>query len=182
MDTIDLRVYEGRPATGMNRSSRAASWLAVADAVGHCLLVFAFVPTLTVLPRWLWFELTNPLNLHEPIVLAFVLVRGFKAMLDAFADGVVAGVVSGSIDGVLMWAVAASGAALTPRAKQYAVGAATGAVASGLMIVVVAVAQGAAGQARVWGASAIAFELAAGLVCGAIAAPTAVRLLRAAER
>jgi hypothetical protein len=160
----------------MTSSSRPVSWLAVADVVGHCLFVFVFVPALTAIPAWVRFEVTNPLNIRDPIVLSFLLVRGFRVVLDAFYAGLVAGVVSGGIAGVLMCVVAWSGVNVTTRPKLYAIGAITGGVAACLMIVAVVAIQGLAGHAGVWGT--IPFEIASGLVCGALSAPTAVRLLR----
>ena len=150
--------------------------MAVADAIGYCLLVFAFVPALTAIPGWVRFEVTNQLNIRDPIVLSFLLVRGFRAVLEAFRDGLLAGVLSGGIAGALIYVVVSSGVNVTTRPKLHAIGAITGGVAACLMIVTVVAIQGLAGHARVWGA--IPFEIASGLVCGALSAPTAVRFLR----
>ena len=72
-------------------------WRAIADAVGHCVLVFAFVPALFSVPGWIWFEATNPLNRQDPIVFAFVLVRGGIGVLEAFSTVVLPGVLAGAI-------------------------------------------------------------------------------------
>ena len=70
---------------------------AIADVVGHCVVVFAFVPTLAVLPGWLHAEATNALNWHDPIVLAFLPVRGMVALWSAFGAGLVPGIIGGLI-------------------------------------------------------------------------------------
>jgi hypothetical protein len=155
---------------------------AVADAIGHCLLVFTFLPALAAIPRWLVFESSNPLNVREPLILSFLLVRGVAAVLDAFYDGIVAGVLAGLIDGVLVCAWLRSRAGVCTPRQLYLVGAIGGVVAACLMVVVVAGAQALAGHERVWGAGAIVFEIVSGLVCGTIAIPTAARLLRGGER
>ena len=53
-----------------------SSWGARADAVGHSVLVFALLPALVPVPRWLAFEAQNALNRTDAVVLAFVPVRG----------------------------------------------------------------------------------------------------------
>ena len=156
----------------------AASPGAIADAIGHCLLVFTFVPVLTVVPGWLLFESGNALNLREPVVLSFLLVRGVHTALDAFFAGIVPGVLSGIIDGLLVCAWLRSGDPAPTRRRLYAGGAVCGAIAAGLMIGVVAAQQFFAGEARTWGVGAVAFEIGSGLVCGALAIPRAARLLR----
>jgi hypothetical protein len=157
---------------------RAASPGAIADAIGHCLLVFTFVPALTVVPGWLLFESGNALNVREPIVLSFVLLRGVHTVLDAFYAGIVPGVLSGIIDGLLVCVWLRTGHGVPTRARLYAGGAICGTIAAGLMIGVVAAQQLLAGAARTWGAGAVAFEIGSGLACGALAMPTAARLLR----
>src|SRR5690606_22166745 len=57
-------------------AAKPGSVLRWADAVGHCVLVFAFLPTLAALPSWLAFEARNPLNASDPLVLVFLPVRG----------------------------------------------------------------------------------------------------------
>jgi len=154
---------------------RKASAGAIADAIGHCLLVFTFVPALTVVPGWLLFESGNALNLREPVVFSFLLVRGVHTALDAFYTGIVPGVLTGLIDGLLVSAWLRSRA--PTRSALYAGGALRGAIAAGLMIAVVAAQQLLAGEARTWGAGAVVFEIGSGLVCGALAIPGAARLL-----
>jgi hypothetical protein len=156
----------------------AASPGAVADAIGHCLLVFTVVPALTVVPGWLLFETGNALNLREPVVLSFALVRGVHSVLDALYAGIVPGVLSGIIDGLLVCVWLRSGDRAPTRWQLHAGGAICGAIAAGLMIGTVAAQQLLAGEARTWGVGAVAFEIASGLVCGALAIPTAARLLR----
>ena len=80
------------------------SWLGIADAVGHCVLVFAFLPALASLPAWLYFEAGNPLNREDAVALTFVPVRGAILLLHAFRAGVVPGVLAGLVDGVLVCA------------------------------------------------------------------------------
>ena len=178
------RIVARAPADGLpGRRARAAptgsaaSPGAIADAIGHCLLVFTFVPALTVVPGWLLFETGNAQNLRDPVVLSFLLVRGVHTMLDAFYNGIVPGVVSGIIDGLLVCVWLRSGDRAPTRWQLYAGGAICGAIAAGLMIGVVAAQQLLAGEARTWGAGAVAFEIGSGLVCGALAIPTAARLL-----
>jgi hypothetical protein len=151
------------------------SWGAVADAVGHCVLVFAFVPPLAALPRWLSFEINNSLNVQDPIVLAFLPVRGMLLLVNAFRAGLVPGVMAGAIEGGLLWAWLARGAAST-RAQRIVVGAVTGALAA-CAVVLVSVVVAAANTGPRTGRDAIAFEIASGVLCGMIAAPTALRFL-----
>jgi hypothetical protein len=148
-----------------------------ADAIGHSVLVFAFLPTLASLPSSLRFEVSNGLNLTDPVVLAFVPVRGVILLLHAFKAGVVPGVLAGIIHGLLVCAFAArtSGAgAGAGRGVVVGVGAVAGALAA-LAVVLATVGRGG-GAALATGP--VLFELASGIVCGAIAAPTAVRLAR----
>ena len=60
------------------------------------MLVFAFLPTLAALPRWVAFEATSTLNLHDPVVLAFLPVRGALLLLSALEEGLVPGILAGS--------------------------------------------------------------------------------------
>jgi len=143
-----------------------------ADAIGHSVLVFAFLPTLVSLPSWLRFEATNGLNLTDPVVLAFLPVRGAILLLHAFQAGAVPGVLAGIVHGLLVCALART--LETSRGVAAAAGAVAGALAA---LVVVLVTAGRIGIASLAGAPVL-FELASGIVCGAIAAPTAVRLAR----
>jgi hypothetical protein len=152
--------------------SRWASW---ADAIGHCALIFAFVPTLAALPRWLSFEVTNRLNLDDPVVLAFLPVRGVVLLLNEFRDGVVPGLLAGLIDGVLLCAWVAWRDDQGPRARRLVVGALGGVVAAGVMVLGTLAAAGDRSQPVP--VVAVLFEMVSGMVCGAIAAPTAIRLL-----
>ena len=145
---------------------------AIADVVGHCVVVFAFVPTLAVLPGWLHAEATNALNWHDPIVLAFLPVRGMVALWSAFGAGLVPGIIGGLIDGVLLgtWLLRAQ-----PRSA-FVAGAICGTLA-GCGVVLASVALGTFQHGlSLPGAVPVAFELASGLACGMLAVPTAVRL------
>ncbi len=140
------------------------------------MLVFAFAPTLVAVPRWLYFEATNPLNLRDPVVLAFVPVRGFVLLLNTFSAGVVAGVIGGVIDGVLVcawlwWCERAS----TVR-RRMVLGATCGGVAA-VAMVLVGFLSGIFEVGQLTSRpGAVAFEIVSGTVCGMIAAPTAMRL------
>jgi hypothetical protein len=148
-----------------------------ADAIGYSVLVFAFLPTLAALPPWLRFEATNGLNLSDPVVLAFLPVRGVISLLHAFQAGAAPGVLAGIVHGLLVCAVARTFAVRATERR--AVVAAAGAVAGALAALVVVLATvGRIGIASL-AAGAVLFELASGIVCGAIAAPTAVRLASA---
>lgn len=154
----------------------------VADAIGHCVLVFAFVPTLVALPEWLWVEVTNPLNLHDPVVLAFALVRGCNILLDSFAAGVVPGLVAGVVDGILVsaWVLTQDRVSTTPR--RLALGAVAGAVAGAAAVLVVIAREALRTGHLAVPTVLILFGIASGVVCGVLAAPTAVRLLTVNER
>ena len=143
-----------------------------ADAIGHSVLVFAFLPTLASLPSWLRFEATNGLNLTDPVVLAFLPVRGVILLLHAFQAGAVPGVLAGIVHGLLVCALARTFEA--SRSVVAAAGAGAGALAA---LVVVLATAGRIGLASLAGAPVL-FEIGSGIVCGAIAAPTAVRLAR----
>ena len=152
---------------------------AVADAIGQCILVCAFLPSLVAVAQWLYLEATNPLNVSEPLVLSFVLVRGVTSVLEAFSAGLVAGVVNGLMIGIFVctWLRARLGGFAPPQL--YLVGAVAGGLAACVMIVLVVGVESAAGSERLWGAGAVAFEIVSGMLCGTIAVPTAARLLRA---
>jgi hypothetical protein len=164
---------EPRPATRF----APPSWGAVADAVGHCVVVFAFLPALAVVPRWLYFEATNALNRSEPVVLVFLPVRGFLRLLNGFAQGAAHGVVAGVIAGIVL-----SAALMRWRAadgwRRAVLGAASGAVAAALAALLLRVA-GLDGL-RAPGDRAT-LQIALGALCGVIAVPTAVRLLWPAD-
>ena len=140
------------------------------------MLVFAFVPTLAALPRWLYFETTNRLNLEDPVVLVFIPIRGIVLLLTAFRDGVVQGLIAGLIDGVLMafwllrWGHVAS---LTRRIIWGALCGAVAAIGMVLLGAAVGIFESAQLIAR---PAAVGFEIGSGIVCGMIAAVTASRL------
>ncbi|HLY37279.1 MAG TPA: hypothetical protein VKU61_04545 [Candidatus Binatia bacterium] len=157
------------------RSATAVRGGAIADVVGHCVVVFAFVPTLAVLPGWLHAEATNPLNWHEPIVLAFLPVRGMVALWSGFDAGLVPGILGGLIDGILLgtWLLRAQ-----PR-RAFVAGGICGTLA-GCGVVLASVALGTFQRGfSLPRAVPVAFELASGVVCGMLAVPTAVRLASA---
>lgn len=147
-----------------------------ADAIGHSVLVFAFLPTLASLPSWLRFEAANDLNLTDPVVLAFLPVRGVILLLHAFKAGAAPGVLAGILHGFLvcLFAWRSESGATTSRGAAAAIGAVAGALAALGVVVATAGRSGLASLAS----GPVLFELASGIVCGAIAAPTAVRLAR----
>jgi hypothetical protein len=153
---------------------------ACADAVGHCVLIFAFLPTLASLPAWLAFEAQNPLNLSDPVVLIFLPVRGAILLLHAFRAGVANGVLAGLVDGLLVWVWVRRYGLPSPAGRAPALGAVGGALAA--LIVVIAKLVGPALQAPLTASllAPIAFELVAGVVCGLVAAPRAAHLAAAA--
>ncbi len=155
--------------------SRVAAW---ADAVGHCVLVFAFLPPLAAVPRWLAFEATNALDVRDPLVLLFLPVRGVILLLNAFRDGVVPGIFAGVLNGLALGAWATWRGADATRARRLALGAVAGCAAAGVMVVVTLMVIGDRSQPLPLGA--ILFEIGSGVVCGAIAAPRACDLLNAA--
>lgn len=164
----------GRPAP--RTAPTRLAWGRVADAIGHCLLVFVFVPLVATLPGWLSFEATNALNLQDPIVLVFAPVRGIVRVLNALLAGLPSGLVGGIAAGALLTLVtwrAPAGSSSHPVLAGAGCGAAAGIVVIAWALVP---AVGGAGEiaARL---GAVAFELGSGVVCGMIAAPTAVRWL-----
>ncbi|HJQ83705.1 MAG TPA: hypothetical protein VKA21_06510 [Candidatus Binatia bacterium] len=156
-------------------------WGAVADAVGHCVLIFAFAPTLAALPGWLYLEAHNPLNLDEPLVLMFAPMRGVIALLDAFAAGVLPGVLAGAIDGILVVTWFSWGGDVSTRRRQVFMGAIWGALAAGLMLPVATSVTFLRGASVTLPAATVAFEITSGIVCGMVATPTAIRLLAGSD-
>src|SRR2546429_1296091 len=108
-------------------------WRAVADAVGHCVLVFVFAPLLAAVPGWLRFEARNPLNFSDPMVTLFIPARGMRALLAAFEAGVDAGVLSGLMSGLLVCAWVWSRGPIATSPQRMLLGALGGAAASILM-------------------------------------------------
>lgn len=161
----------------MRFSARPRSWAACADAIGHCALIFAFVPPLAALPRWIAFEATNRLNLEDPLVAVFLPVRGAILLLNEFREGVVPGVVAGVLDGILLCAWVAWRDADMPIRRQLLVGAQSGLLAAGVMVAGTLLSSGGRSVPTV----AVLFELVSAVICGMIAAPAAIRLLTAAS-
>ncbi|MEO7435689.1 MAG: hypothetical protein ABI080_09395 [Candidatus Binatia bacterium] len=159
-------------------ASRAPAWGALADALGHCVLVFAFLPTLAALPRWLAFEATNTLNLHDPVVLAFLPVRGGLLLLSALEEGLVPGIVAGVIAGMLVCAWARWQPEPRTPSFRLLLGAAGGFCAAGLMLLTTMAWARAAGRSLTVPTATLAFELASGAVCGLVAISGALRLAR----
>lgn len=157
-------------------ASRVPAWGACADALGHCVLVFAFLPTLAALPRWLAFEATNTLNLHDPVVLAFLPVRGALLLLSALDEGLVPGIVAGVIAGLLVCAWTARQPAPRTPASRLLLGAAGGFCAAGLMLLATIGWARASGRSLTVPPTTLAFELASGAVCGLVAISGALRL------
>ena len=144
--------------------------------MGHCVLVFAFVPTLASLPAWLWFEVRNPLNASDPVVLTFLPVRGAILLLHAFRAGVANGVLAGCVDGLLVSAWVRRRGVAPSLARRLGLGALGGALAAAVVVGVTLARATARGSLASTPLAAVAFELGAGVVCGLIAAPTAFRL------
>lgn len=163
------------PATGRARPS----WWAVADCIGHCVLVFALVPSLASLPRWLAFEATNRLNLSDPVVLAFLPMRGFVTLVTGFLAGAVPGVVAGAIAGALLATWTSRRGVASGGTQRLVVGAIVGGIASAVMMLVFLAVGVALGEGGVPPLATLAFEFASGLACGALAVPGASRLLAA---
>lgn len=153
------------------------SWRAIADAVGHSVLVYVFVPTLAGLPSWLRYELANPMNFTDPVVTVFLPVRGVRALLNAFEQGMNAGLLAGLLNGVLVCTWVWSRGAPAPFLQRLALGAAAGAVASVLMIATLLAVNAAGTGELAIPFLPVAFETVSGLVCGVIAVPTMLRLL-----
>lgn len=151
------------------------SFGAVADAVGHSLLLFAFLPALAPVPRWLAFEVANPLNRSDAVVLAYLPVRGAVLLLNVFWEGLVPGLVAGVLNGLFFAFAATRGDRPPTTGRALALGAATGLGAAAAMIALF-VATGLS-RATQLAAPATLFELGAALACGALAAPEATRLL-----
>jgi hypothetical protein len=184
-----------RPSPSPTADRVPRSWGAVADAIGAGVLVFAFAPILASVPWWLSFEATNRLNARDPVVLAFVPVRGIVFLLDAFRDGAVQGVVAGAIFGVLccVWTAWRSG--LPPQRERIALGATTGALAAGVMLLLTVPlgivapgrppASGAIGEvpafAGLRAVRTVSFEVVAGMLCGMVAAPMVLGLASGAR-
>ena len=149
----------------------------MADAVGRCVLVFVFVPTLVALPGWLRYEASNPLNFSDVMVTLFIPIRGLRALLNAFQAGMDAGLLSGLMDGLLVYAWFSSRGDVATRRQRMLVGASLGAAAGVVAVVVVLAIQAFRGGQLVIPLVPIAFEIGSGAVCGIIAIPAAVRLL-----
>ncbi len=155
------------------------SWGGIADAVGHCVLVFAFAPTLAAIPSWLVREVHNRLNADDLVVLAFLPVRGLVVLLNAFAVGAPQGVLEGVLAGVLvvMWC-AGRGVGATWRERSL-LGAICGMSAAGALIGAVVAWQAVRPGPTTFPAAAVAFEIGSGMACGMLAVPGTLRLLSA---
>ena len=153
------------------------SFGAVADAVGQSVLVFAFLPAVAPVPRWLAFELANPLNRADPVVLTYLPVRGAVLLLNVFWQGLVPGLAAGLLNGILFTALATRSARPATRTNALLLGATTG-VSAAVFMTTIFVAIGLASPTELTRPTTL-FELASGLVCGAVAAPQAMRWLRA---
>jgi hypothetical protein len=150
---------------------------ALADAVGHCVLVFAFLPALSALPGWLAFEATSRTNLEDGVVLAFLPVRGAVLLLHAFRAGVVTSVAAGIAAGLALTAWTWWRGAVASWGGRLGIGAIAGALAAGIGIAVGLAIVAARGTVPDVPLRVIAFELGTGIVCGMIAAPRAIQLL-----
>src|SRR5262249_19343288 len=124
------------PSSMADHTAEQPSWGAIADAVGHSVLVYVLVPTLVSLPSWLQYELGNPLNFADPVVTAFLPVRGFRALLNAFDAGRTAGLLAGLLNGAFVCIWVRWRGVPTPLRQRLLFGAATGAAASLLMVII----------------------------------------------
>lgn len=169
-------VARSAPSTEVARPS----WGAIADAVGHCVLVFAFAPPLVELPRWFFSEATNRLNLEDPVVLAFLPVRAGLVLVNAFFDGVAQGVLAGVLAGLLLsgWYVRRGGVPATTGGRAL-LGAGCGGCGAAVMVGVMLSLLTPRPEVPGLPAAAVAFEILSGTVCGVLAIPHAVRLLTA---
>lgn len=149
------------------------SWGAIADAVGHCMLVFAFLPPVAVIPGWVVGEARNAFNLQDPVVLAFLPARGTLALLDAFRDGIAGRLIAGVLAGLLLTGLA-SRRGVGTAGRRLALGALCGGLAGAATMAVLA----ATGPAP----ASFGVAVVGAIVCGAVATPGAVRLLCAAPR
>lgn len=156
---------EDLPAPPGTRRSTGRSFGFAADVIGHCVLVFAFAPSLAALPGWISFEADNPLNVEDAVVLMFLPVRGLVALLDTFAAGLGARVLTGAVAGVLLSAWLSTRVVAPTLARRILVGASSGALAAGL----VTLGAGLATDFR-----EMATAVGWGVVCGLVAASTAV--------
>lgn len=172
MGDLDQPPSSSRP-TALRHPSRAG----VADAIGHCLLVFAFLPTLAAIPSWLYFEGNNALNWTDPVVLIFLPVRGMLRALAAFSQGAVPGSLAGAIFGALvsLW-IAWLGNPVS-RGSRLALGSVGGAISAGFVSLLLLMFFAAGDPSH---ATAAGFEIASGVLCGAMATPTAIGLLEPA--
>lgn len=151
------------------------SWGAVADVVGHCVIVFAFVPPLAAVARWLYAEAHNPLNLHDAIVLAFLPARGLLAFLDAFSARIERGVLAGAVAGVLLSALFAR--RIETARQRLALGALSGLLGGCAALVALAAPRFLHGAHAAPPGDQVGFELVAGMLCGMIATPSAYRFI-----
>jgi hypothetical protein len=140
-------------------------------------LVFVFLPPLAALPEWLYFEARNPLNVDDPVVLVFLPIRGAILLVNAFRDGVVSGTLAGVSYGILVASWVSWRGDLAPWRRRMALGAGAGLIAGSTVVLATLIRATLQGRASAVPAVAIAFELVSGVVCGALAAPTAMRLL-----
>lgn len=152
---------------------------AVADAVGHSVLVFAFLPALAPVPRWLAFELQNPLNRTDPVVLTYLPVRAGVLLLNVFWQGLLPGLTTGILNGLLFAMLAARTTPPLATSRAALLGAATG-TAAAMAMTTLFITTGLTSNAQLSQPTTL-FELAIGLVCGAVAAPKAAQWLRASE-
>lgn len=140
--------------------------------------MFAFVPVVAALPGWIQSELGNTVDRRDLVVLAFTPMRGAVALLDAFDAGVLPGGLAGIVAGLLLsaWMLTA-GRPAPPRGRLLVAGAIAGATAAALVTAIVLARAFLTVPEVAVPTRAVLFELGSGLVCGLIAAPTAVRLL-----
>lgn len=147
----------------------------VADAVGQCVVVFAFLPPLTGLLRFFAIEADNSLNLQDPIVLAFVPVRALFVLLDSFAVGLLPRCMTGVLHGAFVSAwLLAYGGAITRR-QSLVVGASSGALAAAVILAAEALGSFAA---EPMGSRTVVVQILFGIGCGIVATVGTVRRLQ----
>jgi hypothetical protein len=153
------------------------SWGAIADAVGHSVLVFVFVPTLAALPGWLRSEVALPLNGTDPTVTLFMPIRGLIALMNAFTQGMNAGLIAGLLNGVLVCAWVRSRGAPAKLREQLLLGAGAGGTASFLMAAALLSLLAIRGGELAIPFVPVAFEISSGVVCGVLSVFMMLRLL-----
>jgi len=169
------------PTPAREPAALGFAWAETADVLGHSVLVFVFLPLLVALPEFVSYEIRNPYNYSDPVVLALLPGRALRALVNAFAAGVIPSSISGALYAASLCAWAWARPLPSTLGSRLAVGALLGLLAGLLSVVaVVAIQFGREGVTNApW--IAIAFETGSAAVCGAVAAPAALRMVAAGQ-